>query len=271
MTADATPSPLAAFKDRIRTASADRLGRLGIDVRRTRGFSRGSFYVMPRSCQIPNVGYIYETILGQRQHGTFVEVGANDGVAYSNTWGLAERGWRGLLFEPIPTIASKCRANHRDHRNVQVLETAVADRVGEISMEVAGVLSSANSRLMDEYRARANSKRLITGQTIVVPSQTLDVALARHGVEPSFDVLVVDVEGFEGPVFRGFSLETWRPKILVVELTDLHPVRHATRHVDFEIQQRILAADYQILYKDTSNTVFGDRQTVIAALASTGL
>ncbi|MEA2249447.1 MAG: hypothetical protein QOH46_3976, partial [Solirubrobacteraceae bacterium] len=42
--------------------------------------------------------------------GFFVEAGANDGISQSNTLFYARyRGWRGLLVEPIPELAARCR------------------------------------------------------------------------------------------------------------------------------------------------------------------
>ena len=34
------------------------------------------------------------------QPGTFLELGAYDGIEFSNTLALEERGWRGYLIEP---------------------------------------------------------------------------------------------------------------------------------------------------------------------------
>ena len=47
-----------------------------------------------------------------REDGVFVEAGANDGVSQSNTL-LLERshGWSGLLIEPVPSFAERCRRN----------------------------------------------------------------------------------------------------------------------------------------------------------------
>ncbi len=43
-------------------------------------------------------------------NGIFVEAGANDGQTQSNTAYFARhRGWRGLLVEPIPELAARCR------------------------------------------------------------------------------------------------------------------------------------------------------------------
>ena len=41
--------------------------------------------------------------------GFFVEVGANDPEHNSQTWNLEQRGWTGVLVEPLPELACKLR------------------------------------------------------------------------------------------------------------------------------------------------------------------
>ena len=43
----------------------------------------------------------------------FVEVGANDPERYSQTWALEQRGWTGVLVEPLPDLAKKLREQRR--------------------------------------------------------------------------------------------------------------------------------------------------------------
>lgn len=46
------------------------------------------------------------------RRGYFIEAGANDGVKQSNTLYFEKyKGWRGILIEPIPNLAKKCRIN----------------------------------------------------------------------------------------------------------------------------------------------------------------
>jgi hypothetical protein len=55
--------------------------------------------------------------------GFFIEAGANDGYAQSNTYYFEKiRGWSGLLIEPVPALAAECRRNRRG----PVIEAALA-------------------------------------------------------------------------------------------------------------------------------------------------
>jgi FkbM family methyltransferase len=217
----------------------------------------GGYYPTEKTCQISNIGTILEMFLGARNNGVFVEVGANDGINCSNTWGLSVRGWRGLMVEPIPIFAEKCRSNYRLNQSISIHQIAIAGRNEEkTSFKLAGMLTSANDDLHSEYKNVSWSKNLLTPESIQVPSTTLDRFLEDNGVDSDFDLLVVDVEGYEGKVFSGFTLEEWHPKMMIVELADTHPDLNSTRKSDAMLGFAIQAKGYTIVYKDWINTVF---------------
>lgn len=216
-----------------------------------------SYYSLQPSCQVKNLDTLFALFFGQRDHGTFVEIGANDGISCSNTWGLSERGWRGYMVEPIPSFASKCRKNHEGHPTISIHETAIGNREDvEIKFNIAGMLTTANANLKAEYKTIDWSQDLVTEETKTVVSQPLDTFLKDNGVEAGFDLLVVDVEGFEREVFSGFSFQIWFPKMLIVELADTHPDLNSTRTSDAKLGLEIAQNGYLTVYKDWINTVF---------------
>ena len=216
-----------------------------------------AYYPQQMSCQIRHLWYLYELFLGETQDGSFVEVGANDGVTVSNTWGLAERHWKGVMIEPIPDLAKSCRANHREHERVTVIECAVGAADGSTAtMHLAGVLTTANRSVLEEYESLEWAKTFISRTELIVPVRALDAILIETGMPEGFEVLVVDVEGFEAEVFAGLTLSRWRPKMILVELADTHPDLHSTAAADFALGRAIQEADYRIAFKDSINTVF---------------
>jgi FkbM family methyltransferase len=186
-----------------------------------------------------------------------VEVGAYDGIFVSNTWGLAERGWRGLMAEPVPDLAAACRRNHNSHPGVTVIERAVGpEDDAEVRLQLAGTLTTANPEAFREFETVDWAVETLTDQTITVLSIRLDTLLEQSNAAVGFDVLVVDVEGFEAQVFAGFDLRRWRPKMLIVELLDTHPDLSLTAQTDAGLGRTIVQAGYVVAFKDHINTVF---------------
>lgn len=134
--------------------------------------------------------------------GTFVEVGAYDPFRLSQTWHLEQRGWNGVLIEPIPSHAERLRAN----RTARVFEVACGppDKHGmTVPIHTDGALSSV------KFKGTANG-------TINVKVATLDSVLFDAGVS-RIDFISVDVEGFELDVLKGFSFNRFRPKLMLLE------------------------------------------------------
>ena len=66
-------------------------------------------------------------LLSRPEHGTFVDIGANDGVTISNTlYFEKELGWNGLAIEPIPVAYEKLKVN----RSCHTLNACISDREG---------------------------------------------------------------------------------------------------------------------------------------------
>jgi len=215
------------------------------------------YYPQQETCQIPELGFLLEKFFGQRDVGTFVEIGAHDGIYVSNTWGLAERGWQGWMVEPVSELAAKCRSNHEVHEGVKVFEQAIGS-IGttELTLFVANALTTANSDLFREYASVPWAKDSLSLEKITVPSTTLDAFLHNSAVPTDFDLLVVDVEGFETEVFSGLQVGLWRPKMMIVELADTHPDLTVTAKKDYRLSSKLQSEGYVVVYKDQINTVF---------------
>lgn len=213
-----------------------------------------------RSCQLPAIRQMIEAHTNGPCQGFFVEVGAFDGERFSNTSWLADNGWQGLYIEPSPTYARLCRSRHVWNR-VNIVNCAAGARDEEMTLMEIGALSTLSMDTLDSYlqiewSARQVGKHFARMQ---VPLRRLDRLLEEYSVSPGFDLLVVDVEGFEEEVFAGFSLDAWRPKLLIAELCDRHPelstipsqVEPARR-----VRKQILAAGYEEIHADSINSVF---------------
>lgn len=218
--------------------------------------STAGFYRPPASCQIRELATLYRLFLGERRDGLFVEVGAYDGITFSNSSCLADVGWHGILIEPVPDFAEACRQRYRGNDRVQVIQAAVGATNEPIEITVAGVLSTTDQGLLAKYRELEWAKGDVEhARTLTVTQRTLDDVLDAAAVNRQIDVLIVDVEGAEAAVFAGFTVLRWRPRMIIAELSHTHQDLHA-RSADAGLQRQIESWGYSVIYKDEINTIF---------------
>lgn len=159
-----------------------------------------------------------EDLLIEQQLGpikSFIDIGANDGVLFSNTYKFAKLGARGLCVEPSPTTFLKLRLNHLFHPKVRCIRAAVSNRNGSISFIKDGyeeVLSRVSDLPLHQSTNDSSDK-----PTISVPALTLEKLLFRFTHFKQVDLLSVDVEGHEKQVFEGLNDYPFQARIIVLE------------------------------------------------------
>lgn len=209
------------------------------------------------TCQIENLGEIYEMYFGYPSKGYFVEVGAYDGEFASNTCFLADHGWEGLYIEPIYDHYLKCMKRH-DKNNVTVANVAIGLEEGEKTIYYGDTLTTLDKDQVERYSEIDWAQHIRFSET-VCDQMRLDTLMVKVEVPKEFDILVVDVEGKESEVFKTFDLDEWKPKMLIVELEDEHPSfqKYETLVEDIKnLREYISEKGYQEIFKDHINTVF---------------
>jgi FkbM family methyltransferase len=209
------------------------------------------------SCQIPNLSKIFLEFFGDIERGSFVEVGAYDGISFSNTWGLSRLFWNGIYIEPVPKFAKQCRKNHAFNSNIKVIEQAVSSSSNQTqNIYLAGALTSTNSDRFASYSKYPWSRNHVSKDVLQTQTKTLNEILEAEGLHHGFELLVVDVEGSEPEVFEGFDIKTWKPKMIIVELEDFHPSISNQNNDLLQLRRRIEGSGYKIVYKDHINSIF---------------
>jgi len=212
--------------------------------------------MLSQTCQIQCLPQLYEKYLPDR--GFFVEVGAFDGESFSNTSGLADLGWTGLYIEPHPVYAAKCRARHALN-DVRIVENAVASEPKTIVLQSGGALTTASEATKEAYSRIDWAKGIRFDGQIPVVGLPLESILREANVGRQFDLLVVDVEGFEYEVFVSFNLPWWSPAMVIVELNDYHKSFDDMPKLQLaskQVREMILASGYMQVYADAINSVF---------------
>jgi len=172
-------------------------------------------------CGLDNLDERLVAYLSQRR-GTFVELGAFDGLTQNNTvWLEANRGWRGILIEPIPEAYERCVRNRPRATVVNCACVSYDYPEPTVGMVYSGLMSIVRgARSSDEgddaWVSRGEELQQIERYTCTVPARTLTAVLDDHGVR-RFDLLSLDVEGYELEVLNGFDIERFLPRHVLVE------------------------------------------------------
>ncbi len=202
---------------------------------------------------------IYEKCLGYKTDGTFVEVGAHDGKIGSFTYNLANIGWRGIYCEPITKIYNLCAENHKLHNNVTCLNVGCGSKKEELEITVANTLSTIDTEMLEMYKKASWAQSTLNGSyKTKIKLDKLDVLLKENKIQPDFDLLVLDVEGYEEEVLKGFSLNYYKPKIIVIEIPDEHEDFKNNSNFISKCKRirEILNSNYKLIFKDIVDNVY---------------
>lgn len=157
-----------------------------------------------------------------RAPGRFLDIGAHDGVIFSNTRALAELGWFGTLVEPSPAPFVKLMDNYWGRNGMNLAHVAIVP-------ERSRMLALADSRgdfvsTFDKSHERlwaapgADGREGVKFQEIFVYGITF-AELFRTFPGP-YQFVNLDVEGINVELFRELPLREIGAEFVCVEYQD---------------------------------------------------
>jgi FkbM family methyltransferase len=179
------------------------------------------------------------------EHGFYIDVGAQHPVVDSVTKAFYDRGWHGISIEPVSEYFQLLQKERTYDIN---LNTAVCDRQGEVTFYTiphTGI-STIDKVNADDY--------LIKGYEVieqVIPCTTLDAICIECKVN-TVHFLKIDAEGAEKTILKGFSFQTVRPWVVVVEANEPGTKRDTSQ----EWEHILLDHGYEFLYYDGLNRFY---------------
>ncbi len=154
----------------------------------------------------------------QMTPGFFIDVGALDGLRFSNTYSFEEAGWCGVCIEAHPVYIESLR---RNRPNSIVVHAAIGDQDRESVDFYASdreSLSTLNPLLKEEP---GKSGYYFTGWDVKnVPIRTLNTILEENHIKSPIDIVSIDNEGKELLALYGFNLRKYRPRAFVIKVLD---------------------------------------------------
>jgi len=166
--------------------------------------------------------YLQNKFFNNILNGIMVEVGAAGPIFLSQSKPFRDIGWRCICVEPNPEFAKMHRdigneiyeyaCSYEDKDNVDF--EMVTQPVDGITYESFSSLEVSNKiALVSGY---SGGKKSLSIQNINVSTRKLDTILEEAKVY-KVNYVIVDVEGWELNVMKGFSTSKYKPKVIVLE------------------------------------------------------
>tara|TARA_B100000795_G_C22662758_1_gene384704 strand:+ start:98 stop:799 length:702 start_codon:yes stop_codon:yes gene_type:complete len=147
-----------------------------------------------------------------KKDGTFIEIGACDGIKLSNTYKLEQYGWSGLICEPSPYWHKKMK-----NRNCIISKNAVFGESG-IKLKFEDVEKNPDlSGLSNFFEKDVNSKFRKDTKITEVETITLNDLLKINIPTKKIDYISIDTEGSEYEIIKNFDFEKYDVEIFTIE------------------------------------------------------
>ena len=201
---------------------------------------------------------LIDSMLRSKENGVFVESGAYNGVALSNSLFLeATRGWRGLLIEANPYLYHDIVASSDRNCDVvnaylsprprpDVLPFRLAGPIGGLVSEFSREHSTRISIEKDENQAWLRGKDGSTND-VDVPCWPMDMMLDAWGYH-SIDYWSLDTEGSEASILRATNFSRVDVKIITVEVNSKEAedaVREVMKDAPYRLHSKV---DFDLVF-----------------------
>jgi FkbM family methyltransferase len=150
---------------------------------------------------------------------SFLDIGANDGKSFSNTWGLTLLGWKGCCVEPSPSAFDKLSDNYKKYEGVHPFNFGISDQTGIFKFYESGnwvdneapvsILSSLHQSHQDNFYG-------MNWREIDCKFVTFDEFLNQSPIK-KFDFISIDVEGHDFVVLNQINLKDVGCKLICLE------------------------------------------------------
>lgn len=165
--------------------------------------------------------------------GFACDVGANDGTFFSNTLHFEDKGWTVLCIEPNPL---NIKSGHETRKLWRQVACGARDETGILYTRGGDNWASGTSLTTDDVVH--NTPHAFEFPVTVL---RLDRVLEEAGFH-KLDYLSVDTELSEPAVMAGFTVERWKPTIIVLE--------------NIEDRERIQIPRYEVIHRMEFDNVY---------------
>jgi FkbM family methyltransferase len=198
--------------------------------------------------------------------GTLCDIGANDGITFSNSRALLEQGWYGVLVEPSEKTFEKLVENCQPFTSQVLLHNVgIGTEVGEATFYESGPLVSSDDhslvssmKVHETDRWRRKSKEIdpvVEFTKTTIPIIDFATLLEKSGCD-TFDFITLDVEGMELEILRQMDLVALSCKMICIEYNG-----NASLAEEYD---RLIP--HPVIYKNKTNIVYAEKKSLLITL-----
>jgi FkbM family methyltransferase len=163
--------------------------------------------------------FIYENYFINKTKGYFVDIGAHDGITFSNSKFFEELGWDGVCIEPNPKIFSILKNN----RKCICVKKAISNNIGISKFFQIIDGPDMLSGLVDEFN---DNSILRINNELKNKSEGFDYINVKCNLfenivnQTKIDFLSLDTEGNELKILQSIDFNKFDIKVITVENND---------------------------------------------------
>lgn len=181
--------------------------------------------------------------------GRFLDIGAHDGLSFSNTRLLADQSWKGTFVEPSPMAFVELMKRYRGVEGMNLVNAAIANEDGLMLFydSLGDCLSTINPGHQKLWAGRGSAF-----QPIYVNTCTVARLLAKF--PGPYEFVNLDVEGANLEIFKRLPLVEMGVKLIAAEYYD--PVDGKQVNIMGEMVHVAYSKDYVQVHQTSENIIF---------------
>lgn len=194
--------------------------------------------------------FIVKQIYNDKEIGSILDIGANDGTTYSNSRYFIETlGWNGVLVEPTSQCISKLNELYSENGRVIIYpyaidaeETETVIYLGNLEPDTINQVSTMST----EEKAYWETNRNVQYTEELIKTKTIDQLMSDINIK-YFDVISIDTEGKDILAFNRLYELGYRPEFFIFE--------HNSNSNTIQQLSDICNTEYRIVWQNTINFI----------------
>ena len=145
-----------------------------------------------------------------KNHGTYLDIGAFNPIKYSNTLLLYKKGWKGINIDLNQTSIDLFNIFRPRDKNICA---AISSKEEKARVSIENLFSPLNT--ISLKRSKKLSQKNIKKNLYYVKTKTIN-----NLIKNKFDFLNIDIEGLDFKVLKSIKLNFYKPKLICIEVLD---------------------------------------------------